>query len=257
MKLIQITDTHLLPPGERLPVLDPRARLEVAVADIATQHADAALCVVTGDLVSRGDEPAYSVLRACLAPLPMPVRLLVGNHDDRANLLRVFPETALDPHGFVQSHVVLDGEHVLLLDTLAPGHNWGAYCAQRLAWLDAELAAAGDAPVYVFLHHPPFRSGIPALDAMGLRDGEALGDVLARHGNVRHLFTGHLHRSIAGSWRGIPISTVRSTIHQFRLDLEEPERIGKLLEAPAYGLILIEDDSVLVHLHEFLGAPGF
>ncbi len=34
MKLIQITDTHLVPPGERLYGLDPRARLEACIADV-------------------------------------------------------------------------------------------------------------------------------------------------------------------------------------------------------------------------------
>ena len=41
MKLIHITDLHLMPPGELLWGLDPFARLDAALTDIAAHHADA------------------------------------------------------------------------------------------------------------------------------------------------------------------------------------------------------------------------
>ena len=43
-----------------------------------------------------------------------------------------------------------------------------------------------------------------------------IGEVLSTHDNVRHLFFGHVHRSIADSWQRIPYSTLRSTNHQCR-----------------------------------------
>ena len=49
-KFIHITDTHLANPGLKLYGLDPRARLDAAIADINNHHVDAAFAVVTGDL---------------------------------------------------------------------------------------------------------------------------------------------------------------------------------------------------------------
>jgi 3',5'-cyclic AMP phosphodiesterase CpdA len=46
MKFIQVTDMHIMPPGERLLGLDPRAQLDACIADINAHHADAELCCV-------------------------------------------------------------------------------------------------------------------------------------------------------------------------------------------------------------------
>src|SRR5690606_25677758 len=50
--------------------------------------------VMTGDLADGGHDEAYALLRELLAPLSMPVYLLVGNHDAREPLLRAFPDHA-------------------------------------------------------------------------------------------------------------------------------------------------------------------
>ena len=63
MKLIHLTDLHLMPPGELLWGLDPFARFDAALVDIAAHHADADLCVITGDLTEKGDVAAYELLR--------------------------------------------------------------------------------------------------------------------------------------------------------------------------------------------------
>lgn len=47
MKLIHLTDTHFVRPGLRLFGLDPQARLDAAVDDINTHHANADLVVIT------------------------------------------------------------------------------------------------------------------------------------------------------------------------------------------------------------------
>lgn len=76
MKLIQITDTHLVGPALRLYGLDPRARLDAAVADINHHHADAELVIVTGDLTHWGEVDAYRNFRTAMRP---PARALHGS----------------------------------------------------------------------------------------------------------------------------------------------------------------------------------
>ena len=116
MKLIQLSDFHFVPPGIRLLGLDPRARLEAAIADINRHHGDAELCLLTGDLADHGAPEAYDALRETLAALQLPWRLTIGNHDNRAAFLRAFPEAPHDENGFIQSVVSTDAGPVILLD---------------------------------------------------------------------------------------------------------------------------------------------
>ncbi|WP_245458628.1 MULTISPECIES: metallophosphoesterase [unclassified Mesorhizobium] len=88
MKIIQLSDPHLMAPGGRLHGSDPLTRLEACLADIGRNHADADLVVISGDLTNDGDRAAYAALRQALAGLVPPCRLMLGNHDDRALFLR-------------------------------------------------------------------------------------------------------------------------------------------------------------------------
>jgi 3',5'-cyclic AMP phosphodiesterase CpdA len=259
---LHLTDPHLVPAGQRLYGLDPAERLRAAVADIVARHgpngpAPAAFALLTGDLAHHGSSEPYALLREILAPLPMPVHLLLGNHDDRAAFRAAFPEVPVDRHGFVQSAFATPVGRFLLLDTHEPGTAAGVLCARRLAWLAERLAEAGDAPVFLALHHPPARSGIAGMDRIPLRDAEALWEVLAPHrARIRHMFHGHLHRPFAGSWRGIPFSSLRGTSHQVALDLAERTTVPGSHEPPAYALVRASAEEVVVHTHDFLDATA-
>ncbi len=252
MKLIQVSDTHFVPPGRRLLGLDPRARLEACIADINRNHGDAALCLFTGDLVDSGSPEAYQELGKVLAGLEPPFRLLIGNHDDRGNFLATFPEAPSDDNGFVQSVVRGAAGDLILLDTHEPGTAAGRYCARRCAWLRARLEDSEDRPVYLFMHHPPFDIGVPSLDRIRLLEPEGFADAVAGADNVKHIFFGHVHRPVSGSWRGVPFSALRSTVHQVPFDTVTEHPVPYSHDAPAYGVILLEADRVVVHHHDFL-----
>jgi 3',5'-cyclic AMP phosphodiesterase CpdA len=55
MKIVQVTDTHLVGPGQSIYGIDPRARLDACFADINARHGDAAFCVLSGDLTDSGE----------------------------------------------------------------------------------------------------------------------------------------------------------------------------------------------------------
>ena len=251
MKLIQVSDLHFIPPGQRLFGLDPHARLDAAIADINQNHGDAEICLFTGDLVDRGTPEAYESLRQALTALRIPYRLLIGNHDDRDNFLRAFPDAPCDEGGFVQSVVSNAACDLILLDTHEPGQGGGTFCAARQAWLRARLNEAGERPVYLFMHHPPFDIGMPSLDRIGLQDKEGFAAALEGAANIQHLFFGHVHRPISGSWRGVSYSCLRSLVHQVPLDFVT-EQMPYDLAPPAYNVILIGDGVTVVHHHEFL-----
>ena len=61
-----------------------------------------------------------------------------------------------------------------------------------------------------------------------------------------------VHRPIAGSWRGIPHSTLRGTNHQVPLDFDAVEVVPKSHEPPAYAVVFLEEGQTTVHFHDYL-----
>ena len=83
--------------------------------------------VITGDLSDWGDRADYEWLRSRLDSFPLPVRLCIGNHDNRAAFLSVFPEYA-ESDGFAQGVHDTAAGRCLFLDTTEPRTHAGRYC---------------------------------------------------------------------------------------------------------------------------------
>jgi len=96
VRVLHLTDPHLVAPRERLFGLDPLARLDAALAHMRRHEPRADLLLLTGDLTDRGEDTAYTALAERLAALPYPSLPLLGNHDDRAAFRRTFPAAAAD-----------------------------------------------------------------------------------------------------------------------------------------------------------------
>jgi 3',5'-cyclic AMP phosphodiesterase CpdA len=250
MKIVHVTDVHLGPRQLVRFGANQHERLSAAIARINTAHADAVLCVITGDLADGGDQGAYEDLRAELDALTVPHRLIPGNHDRRGPLLAAFPETTLSPGGFVQSvHDDVD-VRLIFLDTLAEGRVDGVLDDARLQWLDRRLAEVPGKQVLIFMHHPPVAIGIPMLDPLALSDPHPFLNLLKRHRGSTHLFFGHVHRPVHGTVSGIPFSAQRGISVQFALDLNALS--GEADAAPpSYGVILVEDGRLVVHEEAF------
>jgi 3',5'-cyclic-AMP phosphodiesterase len=261
MKLIHLTDTHLVAPGLCLYGLDPAARLAAAVADINTRNRDAALAVVTGDLTHWGEPEAYRVFKQAMDKLVIPYVAMVGNHDRRAACLEALPGAApRDLNNFVQGTRDTSAGRLIFLDTLDEHSHAGQLCTKRFAWFDQALdEAPRDKPLFVFMHHPPFAVGVHAMDEIALVERARFAEVLKPHrGRIRHLFFGHVHRPISGTWNDIPFSTLRGTSHQVWLDLDPNGSHLASHEPPAYAVVLIGNESVVVHTHDFLDtSPRF
>lgn len=261
MKLIHLTDTHFVPRGETLYGGDPRVVLEAAVADINKHHRDADLVCITGDLTHWGEPEAFESLAEVLSPLKPPLQLMLGNHDDRPTFAQYFPEQRRDENGFVQSVLKTDQGHLIFLDTNLDGTHAGWYCEVRRKWLAAQLktAEADGAPVFLFMHHPPFPIGLAPLDRISLQEPEAFAATIAPYtARIRHLFFGHIHRPLSGNWKGISVSSLRAMNHQCWFVLEVETAIAGSFEPPAYAVVLIDDDTVVIHTHDFLDkSPKF
>ena len=137
----------------------------------------------------------------------------------------------------------------MVLDSTRPGDDAGELDAERLRWLDAELSAHPDTPTLIAMHHPPLLTGIPAWDEIGLPDADrrALGDIVARHRQVRRLVAGHLHRTIVTSFAGTALVVVPSTYVQGKLDFEAQE-LQLAAEPPGFAIHAMTDGQLVSHI---------
>lgn len=251
MKIIHISDFHLVAPGEKLWGLDPHDRLSRCLDDIAKWHGDAEFCVMSGDLTNKGEPRAYDWLAERLKDFPLKTFLMVGNHDERGAFHAAYPDAPRDENGFVQgAHETRDGVF-LFLDTLKGPVSEGEYCDKRRQWLADRLEEHADRPVWIFMHHPPFDIGVPYMDRIKLEEPEKFEAVLRSHGDIRHLFFGHVHRAAYVNWNGIPCTCLPGTNHQVPLNRES---VGTpySVEPPMYGIVLIEDGKTVVHFEACL-----
>jgi Icc protein len=230
-RFVHLTDTHIMAGGlwhTRSGFdFDTEASLRSVVDAVRRLDPAPAFAVLGGDLASpdlldrqrtlTADEyePSYVLFRDILAGLPCPAYYLVGNHDHRVAFNRVLrPDApALDaPCDYAFDH---SGHHFVALDSQVPGEVGGALDDEQLAWLDDDLRGHAGMPTGLFVHHHPWPLGIQWLDALALRNGEALSAVLARHRQVRWIICGHVHLDQAVVRDGLTMLTTPSTCVQF------------------------------------------
>ncbi len=248
MKLVHISDIHLTCPGERMGGLDPHRRFAQALDEVRSHHVDADRIVITGDLTHWGEPDAYEALKIALADLPCKVCLLVGNHDNRANFLAAFPDHPKDEKGYINYFEDLDGTRLIYLDTTEPRTHAGHFGADRIAWLDATLAACDRARL--FMHHNVMTLGQPAEDKIALADADraAFAALLTRQkAKIDYLHFGHIHAVCTGVYCGIPFSSVRSTGNQSLPDFREPDLLHGAPMAPSFAVIEVAEDKTVVH----------
>jgi Icc protein len=242
--VVQLSDPHV---GGDWGGADPVRMLGDAVAAVGRLPSPDAV-IVTGDLTDRAAEAEYEQVKAVLAPLEAPLFVLPGNHDARGALRRAFEVPGSDDQ-FVQYSADLGPLRLVVLDTTVPGQDGGGLDQGRLHWLDAELGEAPAARTLIAMHHPPFVTGIPEMDAIGLpaADRDALAQIVARHPQIERVVAGHVHRTIAGSVGGRSVLVAPSTYLQLELDFEGHE-IEMTPEPPGFAVHALIDGELASHV---------
>ncbi len=199
--------------------------------------------LVTGDVAESGTAREYERARELLAPLGLPVHVLPGNHDD--------PDALAASLGWEESHgyaVRVDGLRLVALDSTRPGEDDGLLSSERLAWLEAELAA-DSTPTVVAMHHPPLLTGIDSLDELGIpaEQRAALRSVLAAHPHVLRVVAGHVHRAAFGTLGPCGVAAAPAAYLEARLEIG-----GTILDleeaAPGFALHVALGDACTTHV---------
>ncbi len=250
MLVAHLSDPHIAEPGRGPDGLFATGRhLAAAIQHIRTLPVPPDALIISGDLVDAGAPAEYMLLRELLAPLPMPVYLIPGNHDHADGLREAFADWGYFPEmGQLYYTVEQFPVRLVLLDSSIPGQVHGELGVAQLRWLDDRLGEQSQRPTLVVLHHPPFDSGIRRMDLWKLADADALEAVVRRHPQVERVVCGHLHRSMVRRFGGTVVQSCPSTAQQLALDLLDPgTSLTVKMEPPAALLHAWDGHSLITH----------
>lgn len=251
LKLVVLSDLHIVSEGAVSVTLDTYRRLEQGLAHLNAVHGDADLCILAGDLADTGEEAAYRRLRGLLDGAAMPVEITIGNHDDRDTFVRVFGEGHLSETGHVDKAIDIKGYRIVLLDSAVTGQHGGRLEEAQLAWLTERLSEVPDRPVIVVLHHHanPLSTRV---DRIILENGARFAEVLCTHGDVRQVIAGHVHYPSTAIWKGLPFTTLAGGHYSVTATLD-PERDVTRLSGPAQMAVVLADaEQTLVHFDDYI-----
>ena len=245
--IAQISDLHIKPPGElAYRKVDTAAALARCVTELNRLAPRPDLVVISGDLVDTPRREEYDHLTTLLAPLAIPFAAVPGNHDDRALMRAALPgHRHASAYGPLNSLRQVGDLDIVLIDSTLPGASHGALDAATLAWLEATLAASAARTALLFLHHPPFVTGIAHMDVQNLRNAADLAAILQRHPRARLVAAGHVHRATLTTFAGIAATICPAPNHAVALDLDARLPPSLKVEPPAF------------HLHAWFPGEGY
>jgi 3',5'-cyclic AMP phosphodiesterase CpdA len=245
--IAQISDLHIKPPGSlAYGRVDTAAALERCVAALNAFRPKPDFVVISGDLADTPTAEEYQYLKRLLAPLALPFAAIPGNHDSRELMRAAFPSAAhAFPSGPLDQRVEIAGIDLVLLDSSVPGKPHGVLAASSLQWLEATLATSPDRPALVFLHHPPFTTGIWQMDRQNLFNAAEFAAIVSRYPRVQRIAAGHVHRATLTTFAGVATTICPAPNHAVDLDLAELREPSFKVEPPAF------------HLHSWFPGEGF
>lgn len=207
---VHLTDLHVGDPNVADDHLysDTNATLAAILADVKTLVPQPSFIVASGDLTNRGDAASYEELKRIFAQaeLDMPVLFALGNHDRRDGFYPAMLGKADHQDAPYDHAQVINGLHVIVIDSSVPNRIGGAFEPGQLDWLKAELDAHADLPKLLVMHHAPALDADPAMEweSLSIADTELLRQAIAGK-NVIGILSGHIHFDRVSNWHGVPV----------------------------------------------------
>ena len=244
--IAQISDLHITPPGVlAYGRVDTAAALTRSIDTLNRLSPQPDLVVISGDIANSALPEEYERAKTLLEKLQMPFAAIPGNHDRRIPMRKILPDPGYGAPETALNAVRRIGRlDILLIDSTVAGAPHGELDAATLAWLDGALAASATRPALLFLHHPPFNTGIVYTDAMRLRNADALAALLKRYPRALLVAAGHVHRAAQTVFAGISATICPAGEQAVTLEFEPRWPEVFKIEPPAF------------HLHVWLPGEG-
>ena len=258
LKLIVLSDLHIVPEGDLSHGLDTTERLETGIDFVNRRHGDADLIVIAGDLADRGEKAAYERLQTSLGKFALAPVLTLGNHDSLEVFIEHFGRDHVnDRTGKIDHAIDRNGHRVIVLDTSVPGRAGGCLEEAQLSWLIEQLDEAADKPVIIAMHHNITSFGVPT-DGIILENGEAFAELVSGYRNIRYVLSGHVHMSVSGSLKGVPFCTIAGSHYNIEplLGAATQERSAGFVprrEGPGQlAVVLSDENATVVHMENYI-----
>ncbi|MDR2443294.1 MAG: metallophosphoesterase [Deltaproteobacteria bacterium] len=251
MLIGQITDLHIR--ADRTPafgVADTSAALEALEDWLFRLKPPLDGLVMTGDLADCGEMGAYDFIENLFSRWTAPVFALPGNHDGRSSFAKgLKPFCPASNQENLSYFVSLGTLKLIMLDDVLEGQTGGFLSPTAAECLKRGLREDPKEHTIVFSHHPPFSSGLGALDEpFGGR--EELFKLLSNHPGHLTLSCGHLHQGLVSDLKtngSEPIRTVVAPPASMPIALEIGPHGGLkfFLGPPGFALHLLENDRLI------------
>lgn len=207
---IHMTDLHVGDADDSHLFSDTAETLEQILADVARVEPRPSFIVASGDLTNRGDAESFRRLKAIMEKSGLPVVYALGNHDTRPGFYEGMGVETTSPEAPYDHDTVIDGVHIITLDSTSPGLIGGTIEDGQFAWLEEALDRHADLPKLIVSHHAPALDETAAeapWRSIRLEDSERLGALLRermqRGRAILGILSGHIHHDRVSMWNGI------------------------------------------------------
>ncbi len=266
LHFVHVSDTHLLHPSQQkdfsgispdlalyveqiqaLPY-SPTHALEALIREVNALPFAVDFVLHTGDVSAEVDSD-YEFIAGLLEQIRWPQIYLPGNHDHSEGVEQWLSRRAAGP----VCEYKVKGVQIVCLDSARYGANHAGWLDDaQLETLRRICTADDDRPLIVATHHHPIPVDVPWLDALSLRNGAALHEVLLMaHQRLRGVFFGHIHHSIDIVRDGILYSAAPSAAYQFVAWPGQEQAALDLAEDPGFNVVTVTAEQTFVRHHRY------
>lgn len=187
LTIAQISDIHIPKNGDKPFDVDVRENFKKQIEGLKDETFD--ILVVSGDLCHKeGNASIYKWVKKQLDSLSKPYYIIPGNHDNPANLAKIFDfEDELEDEElfYIKEY---KGIKLIFLDS---GKGWMK--SRQMDWLKNILPEKAE-EVYIFMHHPPIISEVPHMDnQFAFENMDDFQEIIFNTQAPVEIFTGHYH----------------------------------------------------------------
>ena len=244
---LHLTDIHLGQPGFEDSHLhsDTEETLN-AVIDLAlTVTPKPSFVIASGDLSNRGDASSYRELKRIMSRFDIPVLYALGNHDTRQGFYTGMLDRTSDLEAPFFHDCVIDGVHIITLDSSTPNFIGGSIEREQFDWLAERLDAHSETPKLIVSHHPPALGEEPDLNhwrTIVFPHSQRLASMLKGR-NVLGILSGHIHHDRVSIWHGIPV--IVGTGQHAATDILQPDRL-RMVRGASFGVGTIRPSGLTI-----------